>query len=408
VALLALAVATVSGSRVRAEERTASPSSAQPQKAKTKASPAFTHGPEYTLVPYTKAKIKRTALAPHGGVGATIAPDGTTYFTDAPRGGKQGGVLASKSKPQGVFFATPEVHDVEFSPTSKYVAVLDDEKRQVSVLSVPAGKVVRQLKSAYLARFRSDDVLLYRTLCQLFEVDLATSAEPRAIGPNLCGGASASSDGKVWIVVQPSQHGVVLSLRDFSKLTRLDGVTGATERVSAGSSFHDPSVTPEGKRICYGNSGVLSCVDVATGQVDTLGSLDAARLDWANGDKLMLGAARSEIVVADFGERTIRRVSDLTGIRYWRFLPGGNRIYVYNKGSRLFDLKGGISIEIYGKKTEVGGFVPVPGRDDRFVTGNEVGSGRSLYWIDVTVPQAKTPSDPKSAKSPAADSKKKK
>jgi hypothetical protein len=247
-------------------------------------------------------------------------------------------------------------------------------------------------------RFRSDEVFQYRTDCQLYEVELSSSAAAKAVGPKLCGAADASLDGSVWIVAQPSRHGRVLSMRDFTTLTQIDGATGKTTAVPIGSSCHDPSVSPGGKRICFGNSGRLSCYDIGAQKVDSLGSFDAARLDWEQNDQLMLGALNSELFVVNFGDRSMRKVRDTKDIRYWRFFPGGKRVYVYDRGSTLLDLQAGMSIEIYPKKTEVGGFVPVPGRDDKFMTGNEVGANRNYYWIEVTLPAPKPVVQEKSAK----------
>ncbi len=365
----------VGSSLVRAEGASAQPSG------------TFARGPDYEFSIDTKSKVKRTAVEQQHAYGATVAPDGLTYVIDSPKNGKDGAQLIGKKN--RAFFPTPEVHDVQFSPDSRYVSVLDDETLKVTVLSVPDGKVVKQFSRAYMARFRSDTIFQYRTDCQIYEADLTTTAEARQVGPKLCGGADASTDGRVWVVTQPSSHGRVLSLRDFSTLTQIDGISGSTAVVPTGSSFHDPSVTPAGKRICFGNSGRLSCYDLTTKTVDKLGTIDAARLDWEKSDELMLGATRDGIFTVDFTERSMRKVSGLDGIRYWRFFPGGSRVYVYDKGARVLDLDTKSSIEIYPKKTEVGGFVPVPGRIDRFMTGNEVGPSRVHYWIDVTPPSSK-------------------
>jgi len=361
------------------------------------ANAAFTRGPDYVFTADTKAKVKRAAVQQLKAYGATVAPDGVTFFIDSPRNGKSGGLLVSKKNPGGAFFATPEVHDVVFSPGSKYVSVLDDETLKVTVLSVPEGKVIKQFSGAYLARFRSDTLFQYRTVCQLYEVNLTGEAAAREVGPKLCGGADAAADGSVWIVAQPSGHGRVLSLRSFTTLTQIDGVTGNTNLIPAGNSFYDPSVSPAGKRICYGSNGRLSCYQLDTKTVDTLGSLDPARLDWEQNDQLMLGASRSEIFTLNFADRTTRKLIDLEGIRYWRFFPGGTRVYVYQMGSKVLDLETSSSIEIYGKKVEVGGFVPVPGRTDRFMTGNEVGSSRVHYWVDVTSSKASADANAKPA-----------
>jgi hypothetical protein len=71
------------------------------------------------------------------------------------------------------------------------------------------------------------------------------------------------------------------------------------------------------------------------------------------------------------------------------FPPGGTRVYAYDRGSYLLDVLAGTSIEPFPKDIEVGGFVPIPGRADRFLTGREIKSWRDYYWIDLSAGSAK-------------------
>jgi DNA-binding beta-propeller fold protein YncE len=345
----------------------------------------FTAGPDYTFVQTRSVTVVRTAVAQRPAAGATVAPDGVTYFIDAKRGRTEGGWLVSKAKK--VFHETPEVHDIEFSPDGAHVAVLDDMEKTVAVLTVPAGEVVRTFTGAYLVRFRSPTILQYRTLCQIFEADVTSTAEPRPVGPKVCGGADVSDDASLWIVAQPHNHGIVFNFRQYTTVTRIDGATGRSAVLPI-SDAYNPSVSAAGKRICYGQAGLVTCIDAATGATDAFRG-DPGRLVWGDGDNKVIVEEGRALYIANFRDHSMRKLIDTTDIRYWRFFPSGNRVYVYDKGSRVLDLEKGVWIEVYSKRTEVGGFTPVPGRDDRFMTGNEIGPTRVHYWIDLVQPAVK-------------------
>jgi hypothetical protein len=343
----------------------------------------FERGPDYSFVRDTKAKITKTRVNQPGSGAGIVSPDGSTYFMDAKRNGTYGGVLISKTSPQGVFYPTPEVNNFAFSPSGKYLAVVDDEDKSVAVLSVPQGKLVRKFNDAYAARFRDDGVLLYRSHCQLYEFDPNVKADPRPVGPRLCGGAHASNNGNIWIVVEPTTYPYVRSYESFKKLTVIDGISGEATPIPVNFSFAQAGVSAAGKRVCYWIDAYLYCRELATAKIDTFDSVKVGRLAWERADNLMLAPTKSDVIIADFDRHTIRKVVSVEAIRFFNFLPGASRVYLYDKGANLFDLDTGVSFEIFDKKEEVVGFAVVPNRMDRFLSGKFTKSDRDPHWIDV-------------------------
>jgi hypothetical protein len=169
----------------------------------------------------------------------------------------------------------------------------------------------------------------------------------------------------------------------FSNLTRIDGATGKAAAMSTPSQFHTPSVSRNGGRCCFAVMEELFCQDLATGRMDHLEHIGPEQLDWGHDDQLMLGATQSDLVMVDFTRRSIRKVATLGRYRFFRFLPGGTRIYLYNAGASLLDLQDRTRTEIYGPKTTVTNFALVPGRSDIFMTTIEAGEKTGAYWIEV-------------------------
>jgi len=145
-------------------------------------------------------------------------------------------------------------------------------------------------------------------------------------------------------------------------------------------------VSDQGKRACHYLYDGLYCRELSTGKLDSLTLIDLHSLRgfrWGRNDELFLLITKTEVLLVDFVQHVIRKLAASEGVRYCEFLPGGSRVYAYDKGASLYDLETGTVFEIFDKKTEVGGVFPVPNRADRFITGKEIRDHRDLYWIDV-------------------------
>jgi len=323
-----------------------------------------------------------------GSSGATVAPDGRTHFVDLEDGKRSGGLLVSDAHPDGVFFATKEVHDVRFSSDGKHMLVLDDEVAVVTMVSVPEGQIEAQGRGAYVARFLGPSTVAYWNGCRVMHLE-AGAAGPAPVGPETCGGADASEDGKTWLVGSPSRAGVLLSMRGYRKVARVDGVSGAPTTILEAATEDDAvselRLSPRGDRLCYGGRG-LKCltVDAAGARPLPSPSGEPYTLVWDDAGEQQLSLQSNELVWADFRTRTYRRL-DLgkISIRYWRFFPSGRRIMVCDRGAWSCDLEHAVCTEVFPPKTEVGGFSAAPGTDHRFLMGNEVGAAREYYWVEL-------------------------
>ncbi len=337
-----------------------------------------------TMRVVAKATTKR--LAVEGSSGATVAPDGETMFIDGDRHGTPGGFVISRAHPRGVFFGTSEVHDARFSPDGKLLFVYNDELDVVSVLGVPDGAVLSDNHHAKVARFDTPSTLLVWSGCQLSRIDPKTGAGA-PVGPRICGGADASDDGRTWIVAEPEPHGRPLSRREYHDLTLIDATTGAAKKIMDGVAFGEVRLAPTGDYVCFDARG-LRCMQIAKNDARAIEipRLDVYTLVWDETSPRFVTASfrYDDIEVVDLAARTVRRI-DLgdADVRYLGFLPGGKRVYVYDKGAWIIDVDSGRAVEVFPKTVEAGGFVPVPGRDDRFFMGNELGSARNFLSVEL-------------------------
>jgi hypothetical protein len=313
----------------------------------------------------------------HGATGVTVAPDGKTFFIDASSNNRPGGRVVSDAHPEGVFFGTSEVHDARFSSDGTKVVVYNDEVDVATVLSVPDGAVLHDERRAKVARFDGAALVTWDG-CQI-----TRAGAP--VGPKLCGGAGASDDARTWVVVTPEPHGRPLSMRTYDELTWIDARTGAAATRSIAKHVSEVNLSPKGDFVCF-HAPRFSCVDLR-GQspvaIEMPATIDAYRLDWAD-DGLRFVAAPfhfDDLVVVDFGARTVRHIALDADYRWLGFLPGGRRVVAWDKGAWAIDVATGSTIELFPKTVEVGGLATVPGRDDRFFMGNEIGSARE--WLEV-------------------------
>ena len=82
----------------------------------------FREGPDVAFT-FVKGAPTFQKVRARGSSGATVAPDGLTHFVDLEDGRRSGGLLVSSAHPDGVYFATKEVHDVRFSTDGKHMLV---------------------------------------------------------------------------------------------------------------------------------------------------------------------------------------------------------------------------------------------------------------------------------------------
>ena len=256
------------------------------------------------------------------------------------------------------------------------------------MLSVPEGQVEAQGRGAYVARFLGPTTVAYWNGCRVMHLE-AGAAAPAPVGPETCGGADASDDGKTWVVASPSRAGVVLSMRGYRKVVRVDGVTGApttlVEAAGDDDDVQEPRLSPRGDRLCYGGRG-MQCLSLDAAGAHALPSPpgEPYTLVWDDAGEQMLFLRASELTWADFRSRTYRRLElGKISIRYWRFFPSGRRIMVYDRGAWSCELESAVCTQVFAPTTEVGGFSPAPGTDRRFLMGNEVGAAREYYWVEL-------------------------
>ncbi len=345
-------------------------------------------GPDFSFQALA-GKPTLTALPFKGAAGATVAPDGTTYFIDADNGPARGGWLVSQSHPKGIFLAVGEVHEAVFSPDGLHLALENDETSVVRVVSVPEGKAEQIVGGAYAPVFLGNGLLVYKTRCELMQVVVTTPAKPTVVAKDLCGAGEASRDGATWMIVSPSKHPTVLSMRTFLDLQRVDAKTGKVTtllHLQPPDGFEDPQISPRGDRACMQRRGKgLSCIALADGREEPIaasGSAYKATFD-LEGNQLLYPVG-GQLEVADFRTWTVRKLFTFgEEIRYWRFFPGGKRIITYQNGATVHDLEAQTSFTVQPSKVEVGGFVPVPGSVRKFMLGEEIGPSRRYWWVEL-------------------------
>ncbi len=332
-------------------------------------------------LPNVQARVLGTVKATtrklpfHGASGVTVAPDGKTFFIDASSNQKPGGRVVSDAHPEGVFFGTSEVHDARFSSDGTKLVVYNDEVDVATVLSVPDGAVLHDERRTKVARFDGAALVTWDG-CQI-----TRAGAP--VGPKLCGGADASDDARTWVVVTPEPHGRPLSMRTYDELTWIDARTGVARSIAKHVS--EVRLSPKGDFVCF-HAPRFSCVDLrgpSPVAIEMPATLDPYRLDWADeGLRFVAAPFRfDDLVVVDFGARTVRHIALDADYRWLGFLPGGRRIVAWDRGAWAIDVATGATVELFPKTVEVGGLASVPGRDDRFFMGNEIGSARE--WLEV-------------------------
>ena len=347
----------------------------------------FREGPDLVFT-FVKGAPTLQKVRAAGSSGATVAPDGRTYFVDLLDAKRSGGLLVSDAHPDGIFFSTKEVHDVRFSSDGKHMLVLDDEMAVVTMVSVPDGQIEAQGRGARVARFLGPATVAYWNGCRVMHLEIGAAA-PVPVGPESCGGADASDDGKTWVVGSPSRAGVLLSMRPYRKVVRIDGVSGVPTTLLEATSDDDAAtelrLSPRGDRLCYGGRG-MRCMTLDASGAHPLPSPpgEPYTLVWDDAGEQQLFLQANELTWADFRSRTYRRLElGKISVRYWRFFPSGRRIVVYDKGAWSCELESAVCTQLFAPTTEVGGFSSTPGTDHRFLMGNEVGSAREYYWVEL-------------------------
>jgi hypothetical protein len=277
-----------------------------------------------------------------------------------------------------VFFGTSEVHDARFSRDGKLLAVYNDERDVATVLTVPEGVVQKDETNVKVVRFDGATLVTWNG-CQMMR-------DGAPVGPKLCGGADASDDARTWMVVTPERHGRPLSMRTYDDLTWIDARTGVARVIA--HHVGEVRLSPKGDFVCF-DAPRFSCVDLRhTEPVEiAMPPIGAYRVAFDDeGMRFVAAPFRfDDIVVVDFGARTVRHIELDEGIRYLSFVPGGN-IVAWDKGAWLIDPATGDATELFPKTVEVGGLAVIPGSSDRFYMGNE--SGASRNWFEVRVHSA--------------------
>lgn len=327
------------------------------------------------------ARARRLAA---GALGAEAAPDGRTVFLVRGRGG----TLLSGSRQ--VRIRAGHVVASAFSPDSTFLA-LAQERDRMTVVSVPDGKVVAQLRDAKDPRWVAADVLSFRRGCAPMTLRIGETARKAGTAP--CGRlVRADPDYRVWHVAEPGR------LRDgsiptYTRLARVDLSTGAEEvlvEVEAERSFSAPRVAPSGDRWCYVDADdALRCK--LDDEVLQLWPAGVQRpVEFSDSGRSLLFAvagegANSDLYVVDFDASVIYRLPR-RGRQRWSFLPGGYRVVGHGGHDRIlvYDLAGQWSAEIGFGRTEWEGLWTVPGDPRRFIVGHEHGASRDLYTVELS------------------------
>jgi len=314
-----------------------------------------------------------------------VAPDGETLLQLRGRGG----ILRTLARKRGARLPRKHFTTASFSPGSEYLAVVD-EKRRITILSVPRGKVLARIRKASSPRWISSDTIAFRRGCSGMKLQIGSRPIPIGAVEAPCEHViHTSANYETWIIADPGRYrrGVY---QTFTRLRRVDLTTGRVAIVAWGTDeahFLLPIVSPDGERICYARSNFdLYCLNQ-----------DGEELIWRNarrpiafdesGMRLLLASGKptspsSKIAIVDFVRRTLT-VVPRAGREWWRFLPGGLRIGGHggSSGAMVYDLARGWSAPIGDAKSEWEGLWPVPGDPTRLVVGRERGGTRDVYLV---------------------------
>jgi hypothetical protein len=345
----------------------------------------FHHDADVALK-FVPRKFKKTRVPLLGSSAGLFSPDGTSYVVDARTTSFTGAAIVNAAHPDGVKIASA-VHEAGFSAHGKWLYLLDDDTDTVTVVDAD-GVVHGKWPEAFVARFVGDDELLFWKKCRLMRVDLThPAAPPVPVGPEMCGAADASDDGKTWLVAAKSTYPVMVSTRAYTHLHKIDAATGAVTAIAIGSHeapVSDIRLSPLGERVCLRMEDI-TCFDVRS-SVTAIPkpSGDPFSLRWDVSGQQFLSTAAGDLVWVDLRTRLVRTVGLHTDIREWGFFPDGKRIYAYDRGAWIVDLSNGETVEVYPKEVTVGVFVPSP-KGDRFLVTRVVSP--SEREVDLVEPE---------------------
>lgn len=354
------------------------------------ARPSVAEERPFTVAPPLRFTVERgaakvTPLPFTSSSGATFGPDGRTFVVDVIEPHRTGALVVSPSNPSGAFFATREVHDVRFSPSGRRVLVLDDETRTVTVLSVPDGQVLASARPAWVARFRGEEFVPFWDGCKVMELAVATGATRPVSSPE-CGGASASDDGRTFVVASPSRTGVTLERTPYQRLSFVDAETGAADVIAESPAGDVTSIrlAPSGTVVCFDEHGFRCRRRGASAPLVVPPGASTSLVFSDDGTK-MLYRSSGALVVADFAARTATEL-DLAALaspelRHFDFFPSGTRIIVYQAGAWACDLRTAVCLEIVPTSVEPGGFAP--SNDRTFLLGIEAGATRRFSKVEL-------------------------
>ncbi len=333
------------------------------------ADPAPFHRDTDVALKFVPRKFKKTRVPLEGSSAGIFSPDGASYFVDARTTSFSGGAIVSGAHPEGMKIASA-VHEAGFSAHGKHLYLLDDDTDTVTVVDTATAAVAGKWQEAFVARFIGDDELLFWKKCRLMRVDLTHPlAAPTPVGPELCGAADASEDGKTWLVAGKSTYPVMVSTRAYMHVHKIDATTGEVTAIAIGTRetpISDVRLSPLGDRICMRTEDI-TCMDVrAAVTAIPKPSGDPFSLRWDVAGQQFLSTAAGDLVWVDLRSRSVRTIGLHTDIREWGFFPDGKRIYAFDRGAWIVDLSTGEAIEVYPKEVTVGVFVPSP-KGDRFL-----------------------------------------
>lgn len=345
------------------------------------ADPTPFHRDDVLVAKVKPGPLARTPVPLKGSHAAVWSADGASYFVD----GADCGRVFSQEHPAGVPCAAKRPHDVRFSPSGKRWVVLDDADGSATVHAAD-GSPVAHYADALVARFESDDALLFRGQCRLFRASLTRPSEaPAPVGPEVCGGADATADGSLWVVASPTRFATILPMTPYRRLTRVDAATGVAADVMRATgdddAITDVKLAPGGKRVCL-RAKKMECLEIDGGAVREFPKPagDPYSLVWDDRGLRYLSTAGGDLVWADLATRSVRAVGLAQDVRYWGFVQGGARAYAFDRGAFVVDLASGETLELEPKGVLVSDVVPSP-KGDRFLVGKDQDGARSYELV---------------------------
>jgi len=336
----------------------------------------------------------RVRLLSRRAVGASMSPDGHTLLVvNAAEGAR----LVSPAHPEGAIVPVGYASQSAWSPGGGHLAVAVEGGRVV-VVSVPDGTVERGVRPATAPTFVSERELVVRRGCRLLSVDLAApAAEPRPLGPDLCGNVVyLDVPHDLALIAEPGRYrfGTWQSYVAVRRVTVSTGEAIELLRRSDDEAVIDLQVPPRGERLCWQERGATGfdvvCAALPGGPPLRL-VRDVVRgmtFDETGGKMLVTTGEHPhrprDLQLVDLAAATIQKVVR-TNREWWAFVPGGRRIVGHGDmhGADVYDLAEAWHVMVGRHGEEWEGVAVMPGDDSRLILGRESGASRDLYWVEL-------------------------